>query len=196
MVFLSDQFVCASCKPMAIQRIREGIGLTSVNESEAVIIRQSLINHETSIRSVGFLYIFFGCFFTLIILSQFVLLNKFLYQNSPVDSRTFVIVFLPLLFVAIGFSIRKLRKWTRIPVAIFSSLGLLGFPLGTIFNGYILYLFFCQKGTRVFSDEYKEIIQITPQVRYKTSKVVKIIGLIVIGALLLLAILGFTELYR
>jgi hypothetical protein len=72
-----------------------------------------------------------------------------------------------------------------------SAIGLIGFPIGTIINGYILYLLVSKKGSTIFSPEYKEIIALTPGVKYKTSVVVwvvlgiflLIIGVVVAGAI-------------
>jgi hypothetical protein len=74
-----------------------------------------------------------------------------------------------------------LRKWARIPTGILSGLGLLGFPLGTLINGYILYLIFSQKGKTVFSEEYQAVIEQTPHIKYRTSILVWILlGLVLL----------------
>jgi ABC-type multidrug transport system permease subunit len=49
---------------------------------------------------------------------------------------------------------------------------MLGFPIGTLINAYILYLFLSKKGRTVFSPGYQEVIAATPDVKYKTSIVV------------------------
>src|SRR4030095_8127226 len=86
----------------------------------------------------------------------------------------------------VGTGLRRLRRWARIPTGILSGIGLLGFPIGTIINGYILYLIFSQKGKVVFSDEYRAVIEQTPHIKYRTSIVVWI----VLGLLLLLIAAG------
>ena len=91
-----------------------------------------------------------------------------------------------LIFVGRGF--RRLKRWVRIPATILSGLGLLGFPLGTLINGYILYLVWSQKGKMVLSSEYQGVIAATPEVKYKTSPLVIVllallIGLIVFGVI-------------
>jgi hypothetical protein len=47
---------------------------------------------------------------------------------------------------------------------VLSGIGLLGFPIGTLINGYILYLFLSKKGRTVFAPEYQEVIEATPHV--------------------------------
>jgi hypothetical protein len=77
--------------------------------------------------------------------------------------------------------LRRLQHWARIPSGILSGFGLLGFPIGTLINGYILYLLFSEKGKMVFSPAYQEVIRQTPQIKYKTSIVVWIfLGLILL----------------
>jgi len=52
---------------------------------------------------------------------------------------------------------------------------LIGFPIGTLIHGYILYLYWGTKGRKVFSPEYKQIIAGTPHVKYKTSIIIWIL---------------------
>ena len=80
-----------------------------------------------------------------------------------------------------GWGVRGLRRWGRILGCILSALGLLGFPIGTLINAYILYLFLSKKGRTIFAPEYQDVIAATPDVKYRTSIVVWIVlGLLVI----------------
>ena len=165
---------------------------------DAERIRTELISHEASIQSIGVLYLLgaalgtlAGIFLTLTGVSAAV-------QNGQQDAVFGLMagVFITGLSVGQGFvglGLRRLRAWTRIPVGILSGIGLLGIPLGTLINGYILYLIFSTKGSRVFAPEYQTIIQQTPHIKYRTSLVVKIfLGflLVVIGVIILAAILA------
>ncbi len=85
----------------------------------------------------------------------------------------------------VGAAVRKLKLWSRIGVGILSGIGLLGFPIGTLISGYILFLVFGKKGKMVFSAPYKDIIAATPHVKYKTSKVVWIILGVVLAVIAL-----------
>ena len=86
------------------------------------------------------------------------------------------------LFIVVGRGIRKLRPWARTTGIVLAAIGLLGFPLGTLLNGYILYLLLAKKGKRIFEDDYKDIIEATPHVKYRTSIVVWIfLGLLVLA---------------
>jgi len=86
-----------------------------------------------------------------------------------------------IIAILIGRGFRKLKPWVRIPGTIFAALGLLSIPIGTLINGYILYLMFSAKGKMVFSPEYSEIREATPEVVYKTSALswIILIGLVV-----------------
>jgi uncharacterized membrane protein len=88
-----------------------------------------------------------------------------------------------------GSALRALSSKVRHVAGVFAGLGLLGFPVGTLINGYILYLLYSKKGKMVFSEEYQAIRLATPHVKYKTSVVVWVL-LIIILLLLAAAILG------
>jgi hypothetical protein len=156
---LDNSFVCAACKPIALQRMREGV---SSNAAEQ--IRKDHIKHEASVKSVGFLYFLAAAFLILAGVGGLISGEG---PNMVVG----------LVFAGLGI----------LPTAVLSGIGLIGFPLGTIINGYILYLVLCQKGRTVFSDEYKRVIEQTPHIKYKTS----IIVWIFLGLLLLLIGLAF-----
>jgi len=176
---LDNNFVCANCKPIALQRLREGV---SGNAAEQ--IRKDHIKHEASVKSVGFLYFLAAAFLILAGTASLVA------RDGAGMLMGLVFLCLGILQVWVGIGLRQLKSWARIPAAVLSGIGLLGFPLGTIINAYILYLVLCQKGRTVFSDDYKHVIEQTPHIKYKTS----IIVWIFLGLLLLLiglALLGF-----
>jgi hypothetical protein len=169
-VRIEGRFVCAECKPTALQQMREGVNTTG--ESEA--IRQAHIKHEASVKSVGVLY-FLGAAFLLLIGVVSMVSGDL---GRLAMGALFCLLAAGQLVVGIG--LRGLKSWARIPTGILSGIGLIGFPLGTLINGYILYLVFCQKGATVFSDDYKRVIAETPHIKYRTSIVVWILlGLVV-----------------
>ena len=142
--------------------------------SNSEIIRKEHLSHEASIKSIGVLYWLSGLFLLLMGIGQ---ISNVARDVSPLEGIV-VMGFLILLGCFqfwMGFGIRKIKKWIKIPLIIFSVIGLLGFPAGTLINIYILFLVLGKKGKMVFSDEYKEIIRETPHVKYKTSKAMWII---------------------
>jgi hypothetical protein len=144
-------------------------------------IRSKHLNHEASVKSIGVLY-FIGAF--LVILASFGIL---LDPKTPPGGKVAAIsiVGLGVFQFWVGKEIRALKSWVRVPVGVLSGIGLVAFPLGTVINGYILYLVFCKKGSTVFSPEYQQVIAATPYIKYKTHIIVWILLAILIGAFVL-----------
>jgi Ca2+/Na+ antiporter len=152
--------------------------------SEAEEIREEHIKHEASVRSIGILYYISGGLLCVAALALMAGGSAFKSQGVPAFLGV-VYIALAALFVVVGRGIRNLRSWARTTGIVLAAIGLLGFPLGTVLNGYILYLLLAKKGKRIFEDDYKDIIEATPHVKYRTSVLVWIF----LG-LLLLAIAG------
>lgn len=179
---LDNGYVCAACKPVAMQRLREG-----VTSNSAELTRKEHLKHEASVKSVGLLYL---------LAAAFLLLGGILSAVSGQGEGILIgLLFLVLgaaqLWVGIG--LRSLKPWARVPTAILSGIGLLGFPIGTLINGYILYLVLSAKGKTVFSPDYQRVIEQTPHIKYRTSIVVWILlGLLVllIGGALVAVFVG------
>lgn len=145
-------------------------------------IRREHINHEASVRSVGSLY-YLSAFF-LLVGAAVVLRGDFMEAPYIGIELAVVYSFFALVIVPLGRGMRKLRSWAKVPVTILSCFGLLAFPIGTIINGYIIYLVWCRKGEMVFSTQYQKVIEQTPHVKYRISIVVWIIlAIIIIGIL-------------
>ncbi len=134
-------------------------------DAEAEAVRQAHISVEASLRSVGLLY-YLGT--VGLIVSGIVMLA------GRVEIGTITLA-LGVAMGVVGYGLRTLKPWVRIPAIILAALGLLGFPVGTLINGYVLYLLLCAKGRYIFAPEYEEIRRATPHVRYRTSIVVWIV---------------------
>ncbi len=169
---VGNGFVCAACKPIVFQKLREG-GV----DNEAERVRKEHISHEASVKSVGLLY-FLGAAFLLLAGLAVGFSTKGM--EGPLLAGFFLLLGGAQLWAGIG--LRQLKPWARIVAGILSGIGLLGFPLGTLINGYILYLLFSKKGAVVFSDPYKRVIEQTPHIKYRTSIVIWIL----LGLMLLL----------
>ena len=168
---------CVTCKPRALHRLMGGVDDFNTPADQ---IRNLHIKHEASVKSVGLLY-YLGGFFLLLAGAAAVAGNLATGQKpeSVVVGALFAVLAAGQLFAGSG--LRRLRPWARIAAGVLSGIGLIGFPLGTIINGYILWLLFSQKGTTVFSPEYQEVIRQTPHIKYKTSIVVWVVlGLLVL----------------
>jgi hypothetical protein len=167
--------------------------------TDAEAIRTRLLSHEASVKSIGALYMIGAILMVLGGISLGVMLVVGLVGVTDNAGSTPASFFAVLCFFYLGLGIlqgatamgiRKLQNWARYVAVVFSVIGLLGFPIGTIISAYFLYLLLSQKGTRVFSDEYKEIIAATPHIKYKTSIIVIIllillVVILVFGALAL-----------
>ncbi|MGJ8696881.1 MAG: hypothetical protein ACSHYF_11215 [Verrucomicrobiaceae bacterium] len=145
--------------------------------SAATAVRRQLISHESSLKTIGLLYYLAGFFVA------FAAFGLFLTIPEDGTSAAFVALFflaLAILQFVTGRGLRKLQSWARIPATLFSILGLFAFPVGTIINGYFLYLYNSRKGIRILSPTYREIIAQTPHVKHKTSPLTWIILIIVV----------------
>lgn len=183
LVELAGRRVCASCKPVVLQRLQEGVPNASA-ESEA--IRRAHLNHEASIKSWGFLQMVGGVitlavggFVVAGILSDGI-------EASLSISGAFALgaVAYGGILLWLGIGLRKLRPGARIGSAILAGIGLLGFPVGTLINGYVLYLLLSQKGRTIFSDAYRRVVTETPHVKYRTPVWVWILVVLVVLALI------------
>jgi hypothetical protein len=117
------------------------------------------------------------------------------------------------LSAALGYGLTKLHTWARWTVVVLISLQLLnnlrqlgmvamanpealGLPVvfmpvafSFLISGYILYLLVSPKGGVVFSPAYKRVIAKTPHIKYKTSLILKVFLVLVLG-LITLAVVG------
>ncbi|MGJ8652734.1 MAG: hypothetical protein ACSHX8_05635 [Opitutaceae bacterium] len=177
--------VCVNCRDEYMQRMKEGISTSQTGEW--VAIREAHIKHEASLRSVGILY-YIGAFFMLV--GGVVGLFTTVASSSGAGDVPFMVGFLAfyivlgVISILVGRGFRNLKRWVRIPGTILAALGLLSIPIGTLINGYILYLMFSAKGKMVFSPEYQEIRDATPEVKYKTSVISWIILIMLVVGIL------------
>ena len=165
-------------------------------------IRHQYLSHEASIKSIGILYILSGAFAVLAgfgyVIAAVNLFNTPTQAGQPPNDALagFLLVAGPIVImlgagqIAVAIGLRKLAPWSKIPTAVLAGIGLLFFPVGTLINGYVLYLLLSEKGTMVFSPQYKEVIRQTPHIKYKTS----IIVLVLLGILVLFILIAISAL--
>ncbi|MCW8963968.1 MAG: hypothetical protein OQL16_09240 [Gammaproteobacteria bacterium] len=161
-------------------------------DSEMEEIRSLHIRHEATIKSIGILY-YLGAFFMFIASAG---MAATALAEPPVSALTIASIFL-LLGIFQFWAARLLRALSpraKIPVTIFSVIGLTGFPVGTIINLYILYAIYCKKGRFILSKDYQEIVAATPDIKHQTSILVWIfMGLIVLAIVAAIAIPEFYQ---
>jgi hypothetical protein len=149
--------------------------------ADAERIRREHINHETSVKSIGCLFLLGGI--ALLMLGVGALAG-----GAPMDPELrgsgaaaimgAVFVVMALIYLATAVGLQKLQPWARVLAAIFCGLSLINLPVGTIIGAYCLYLLLGAKGSMVFSTPYKHVISVTPHVKYKHSPIV--IGFLVL----------------
>jgi hypothetical protein len=163
-------------------------------------IRKRYLGHEASVKSIGTLYLLGGVF-SLLISAVYLIggISSFA-DTGPNDfggpslglfTLAIGVVFLSLGVLQIwsGIGVRKLRPAARIGATVISTIGLLGFPIGTLVSAYFLYLLLSEKGSYVFSDAYKQVIAQTPHMRYKTSILTWIVVILLVTLVLLVIVI-------
>ena len=158
------------------------VGVTPTNE--VVAIREAHLNHEASIKAIGSIQ-----YFSSAVMGILVLIGLVISLEGEKDIGGFIalaiLALMTYAFYWLGRGIRNLDRRVRVPMGLVCAIGLLGFPIGTLVNGYFLYLFFGEKGKLVMSEEYQRIIEQTPHLAYQTPMLVK-----VFAAILLLSVLA------
>jgi hypothetical protein len=138
----------------------------------AEAVREELIFHEAIFKSIGSLYLSAGilCIVALLtlLISEYVDLPVKSIKMSTVESIVVLSAFAAC-GIFIGILLRRLHPAIRVAWIASSAGGMLHFPLGTLINGYFLYVLFSDKGRRVFAPEYREIMKQTPHVKYHPS---------------------------
>ena len=161
---------------------------------QAESIRKEHINHEASIKAVGTLYYLSALSLAVAGLVTVFSTTAIVRSGASEPVIGAVLVALAAGLFMLGRGLRALRPWVRIPAVLLSILGLLGFPIGTLINGYIIWLILSKKGRFVLSRDYAAIVAATPLVKYRTSIIVWILlGLIVLLVVAAIVVPRFTR---
>jgi hypothetical protein len=133
-------------------------------------LRRDHVRHERALRAIGSLYWLSALAMGLvtIVAVSFGSLD----HPSVGVTRIVMLLFYGGLTLGLGtvaYGLSSLRWWVRIPAIALSAVGLLAIPLGTLINGYALYLLLSAKGATILSRGYAEVIAATPQVRFKRT---------------------------
>lgn len=192
-------------------------GSGDITQDHAEAIRRAHIGHEASVRSVGLLYLLGGVLgiFNLVgsaisLVSQ---VGDGKITTAPVAIGLVILTGMTAIQLALGVGLRRLRHWAQIGAAIMTGLALLLLAFGSVVSlvtggvgfveviiltmmaaipAYILWLLVGEKGRMVFSLEYQAIREMTPEIKYRTSIIVKIcVGLLVALILIGLAFAFF-----
>ena len=162
-------------------------------------MRNAHLSHEASIRGVGALYLLSSVlmFFGFAGMGVAYLGGSAGAKDMPFGTWAGVLIVL-ICFVAIaqfwtGLGLRRLDRRVKITAIILAVLGLFSIPIGTILGIYVMYLLLSAKGKIVLSDEYVQVRELTPHLKYRTSMVIWILlGLVVLGIIAAVAIPAFS----
>ena len=174
--------------------------------SQAELIRKSHLSHEANIQGFGCLYTLggiLGILGAIFYVGIGILVMAGGVVPKGLESMVFgaggdqlvsggLTTLVGVVFLAIavaqlfaGRSMQTLNPSGKILAIVVAAIGMLQFPCGTLISGYLLYLLVSAKGRTVFSSAYKEVMQATPHIRYRTSIIVWIFLFILIGVILL-----------
>jgi hypothetical protein len=152
---------------------------------DAELARRKHLNHEASIRSIGLLYYLSAAGAVVSVVTG---ISGLVGVEMNPEAFGYVVGYLlfPTILavgvIILGRGLRRLKRWVRIPTCILQGFGLFAFPVGTLISVSIFYLILSKKGQMVFSEEYRQIMDQTPHIKYRTSIIVWLfLGLIVLG---------------
>lgn len=181
----------ASQNPYTPTEFTTNLPMGSASDVET---RNKYLSHEASVQGIGALYLL-GSVFLLIGGAIVLAIGIAGVATGDADGTAGIIlglIYLPLglLQFWVGRGLRVLNPKVRVVAIIFSVIGLIGIPIGTIISVYFLYLLASKKGVFVFSEEYARVRAATPEIKYRTSWIVWgfLIALILLIVLAILAV--------
>lgn len=168
--------------------------------AEVESIRRRYLKHEASIKSLGSLSYLGGIIGLGRILFLAVMGSSLPQATKDSLPLTLAIYGIAIpLNLALGYGLTTLKSWARWMMVVLTGLTIcnvvfqavvgntaaalppdsrrfiwFGFAFWALIIGYILNLLLSSKGAFVFSAPYREIIRLTPHVRYKSGCIVKI----------------------
>ena len=152
-------------------------------------LRHELLQHERSIQSIGSLYLLGVFIWSMAMVAMVVGIFAGSEQSLGESlSGGLVAGVLALLFFWIGSGLRQLNPRVRLGATILAVIGLVGFPFGTLINGYILYLLHSEKGKRILTSEYQAVVARTPHIKHKMSMLMKFLLFMLVASVLFVAV--------
>lgn len=157
-----------------------------LDESSPEAVRRAHLRHESEIKGLGLLY---GLFGVLMLIPLLLSLGAGMLRRDFSSGIMYLLIVTSAL--ALAFGLRRLAPWARVPVAFLSFLaGVMSILsiVGPLVNGYILWLMLSAKGRKVMSPEYQLIVDMTPEVKHRTSCVTLVVILfllLVVGSIFL-----------
>ena len=160
------------------------------DSSNAVKIRKQHIEQETEIKEWGLVMMVLGVLSALLSLVIGVYSVFFATAVVPEEGVALTVTFLVILFavimffnmiqIAIGWGMHRLNGLGRIGGTIFWAIHLLAIPVGTIVGIIVLRILWNERAATIFSPEYKDIREATPEIKHKSITAVLAIGFVVV----------------
>lgn len=192
LVPIASQRICLQCKAVVLQGLQENpAGETSGINPGLEAIRREHIAQEASLKSIGIVCIFVAVLSSLLVVGMVSELRDPGVRralNPAISVQLFALTAYVPLYLVIGFGLYRLSPKARIPAVFTFALGCI-IPPTCLLNWLFLYTLLSKKGRRVLSDDYRTIIQQTPGVHFRQSRVrTMIVILVIVG---LVSFLGF-----
>ncbi|WP_395750771.1 hypothetical protein [Prosthecobacter sp.] len=133
-------------------------------KSEEETLRAEHISTESTIKSVGALFLLPAA--VLLVIGWQMLLR---YPHDSHSRMGLLTLAAGLVLGVVGYGMRSLRNWARIPAILVSACGLIAFPIGTLISVCMVLKLLGKQARQVMTDDYRRIVTLTPHVKLKTS---------------------------
>ena len=157
------------------------------SKKSAKALRRRYLKHEGEVRSLGLLYMFFGLIGVLsaVAIVIMAIVGSQSIEALPMEGTLLVslfaglVLFFSALQFALGWFLNELQSWAKIVLTILLVIGLLGFPIGTAINAYFLWVLHSEKGRAIFTDDYREAVRLTPNIKPESGVILTIFGILI-----------------
>lgn len=168
--------------------------ITPTLGGDAESIRRRYIGHEASVKSVGTFSFLVSVFLGFMASVYGWGGANILFSGDPEEQMmlvtalvlTIVCACAAALYCFAASGLWRLKPWSRLLATMLACFGLLLVPIGTILNGYCLYVLLCERANVIFSEAYQDVIAQTPHIKYRTST----LAWIVLGIFILLVLVA------
>jgi|GEM_PF-6656886 len=156
-----------------------------------VQIRRANISREKAIKAIGVAYVLLSIVCAVMVIVFFKLSSdpEFARElRAPMMAGVLAMIMFGTMFGLAGYGLLKLHSWGKWIAAVAAAFLLTGFPIGTALAIGTFFALFTESGKQIFSKEYRDIIQTTPQVDARLSRIVWIAfgllaGLLALGTI-------------
>lgn len=143
--------------------------------SPAAAERAEHLHHETAVRTAGLLFYVAGGALAIAAVAVIALRSG---EAAVRSMSTFGLLAGGYAFA--GLLLRRLDARARYAATLMGVLGLLAMPIGTVLNGYVLWLIHSKKGRRVLSPEYRDVVAQAPEYECRVAHSVKAMGILLV----------------